>query len=238
MRVEPAVDLSMQEQNVLLAELPRDEWDRISPDLQRVELAEQVVLHDCSGPLKHAYFPLTGYASLLLELPDGFQTEIGEVGNEGMIGMPLVLGQNESTMTATVQVGGEALRIPAAALKAHLAQLPTLHGRLLRFAGTFAARTAQLAACNTHHSLDARLVRCLLGLDDRAQGRTLAVTHEILAGLLCVHRPSVSVSMSRLQRLGLIQHGTRSLAVVDRHGLERASCECYEIMRGLRLGKL
>lgn len=237
MRAKLAADSSAQEQNALLAGLPRDEWDRISQNSQKLEMAEQAVLHDHREPMKYAYFPLTGYVALLSELSDGFRTETGEVGNEGMLGLPLVLGQSGSTTTAMVQVSGEALCIPAAAFTTQLARSPTLHRRLLGFAATFMARCAQLAACNAHHSLDARLVRCLLGLDDRAQGRTFAVTHEVLAGLLCVHRPSVSVSMSRLQRLGLIRHGTRSLAITDRRGLERASCECYRIMRDIRSNK-
>lgn len=234
MTVDLATDHSVRAKNSLLDGLPRDEWDQISQHLQLVPLAEQAALYVSGEPIGHAYFPLSGCASVLLELPDGFTTEIGQAGNEGMLGLPLVMGESESLMTAVVQVSGEALRISAAAFTTHLSRLPTLHRRLLRFAGKSAACSAQLAACNTRHTLDERLVRCLLGLGDRAQDRSLAVTHEILASLLCVHRPSVSVALSRLQRLELIKHRNRCLVIADRPGLERVSCECYAIMRDLR----
>ena len=234
MRVDLAADNLGQKQNALLAGLPRDEWNQLSLDLRRVPLAEQVVLQVSGEPIGHAYFLLSGYVSVLLELSDGFKTEIAQVGNEGVLGLPLVLGENDSAMTAMVQVSGEALCISAAAFTAHIPQLPTLHRRLLGFAGKAAACNAQLAACNTHHTLEERLIRCLLGLSDRAQGRDLAVTHEILAGLLCVHRPSVSVALSRMQRLGLISQRNRRLVIADRAGLERVSCECYAITRDLR----
>ena len=234
MRVDLAADTSEQKQNSLLAGLPADEWYQLSPDLQRVPLAEQVVLHVSGEAIGHASFPLNGYVSVLLELSDGFKTEIAEVGNEGMLGLPLVMGEKNSSMTAVVQVSGEALRISAAAFNAHIARLPTLHRRLLGFAGKSASCSAQLAACNTRHTLEERLVRCLLGLSDRAQDSDLAITHEILAGLLCVHRPTVSVALSRLQRLGLISQRNRRLVIADRPGLEQVSCECYAIMRDLR----
>lgn len=234
MRVDLAADKTGQEQNALLAGLPADEWHQLSPDFRRVPLAEQVVLNVPGEPIDHAYFLLSGYVSVLLELSDGFRTEVAQVGIEGMLGLPLVMGENDSAMTAMVQVSGEALRMPAAAFTTHIAQSPTLHRRLLGFAGKSASCSAQLAACNTRHTLEERLARCLLGLSDRAQDSDLAITHEILAGLLCVHRPSVSVALSRLQRLGLISHRNRRLVIADRSGLERISCECYAITRDLR----
>ena len=226
--------VEIAQQNALLAGLPPNEWNQLSLDLRRVTLAEQGVLHVAGGPIGHAYFLLSGYVSVLLELSDGFKTEIAQVGNEGMLGLPLVMGENDSAMTAMVQLSGEALCISAAAFTAHISRSPTLHRRLLGFAGKAAACNAQLAACNTHHTLEERLIRCLLGLSDRAQDSDLTITHEILAGLLCVHRPSVSVALSRLQRLGFIGQRNRRLVIADRPGLERVSCECYAIMRDLR----
>ena len=234
MRVDLAADNLGQKQNALLAGLPPDEWNQLSLNLRRVPLAEQAVLQVSGEPIGHAYFLLSGYVSVLLELSDGFKTEIAQVGNEGMLGLPLVMGENHTAMTAMVQVSGEALRISAAAFTTHISRSPTLHRRLLGFAGKSVSCSAQLAACNTRHTLEERLVRCLLGLSDRAQDSDLAITHEILAGLLCVHRPTVSVALSRLQRLGLVSQLNRRLVIADRPGLEQVSCECYAIMRDLR----
>lgn len=234
MTVDLLVDSLEQERNALLAGLPRDEWAQLSLDLQRVPLAEQAVLYVSGKSMAHAYFPLSGYVSVLLELSDGFTTEIAQVGSEGMLGLPLVMGEKDSSMTAMVVVSGEALRISAAAFTAHIAGSPTLHRRVLAFAGKSVTCSAQLAACNTRHTLEERLMRCLLGLSDSARDGDLAITHEILAGLLCVHRPSISLALGRLQRLGLISYQNRRLVITDRPGLERASCECYAIMRDLR----
>ncbi|RYE93864.1 MAG: Crp/Fnr family transcriptional regulator, partial [Oxalobacteraceae bacterium] len=178
MRVDLAADNLGQKQNALLAGLPPDEWNQLSPNLRRVPLAEQAVLQVSSEPIGHAYFLLSGYVSVLLELSDGFKTEIAQVGNEGMLGLPLVMGENDSAMTAMVQVSGEALRISAATFTTHISRSPTLHRRLLGFAGKSVSCSAQLAACNTRHPLEERLVRCLLGLSDRAQDSDLAITHE------------------------------------------------------------
>ena len=221
-------------ENGLLAGLPTNEWERLQPQLQLAALIPQATLHDGRNLIEHVYFPLSGSVSLVIEFLDGFSTEAGDIGSEGMVGMPLVLGREQSVTTAKVQVSGMALRMVGSALVAQFSHLPTLHQNLLRYAGALMARSAQLSACNVHHMLNQRVARCLISLHDRSRRNDFGLTHENLATLLCVHRPSVSVSMKLLEQRGAIHQGSGWVTVTDRDSLEQASCECHLILRDLR----
>ena len=221
-------------ENRILAGVPLNELKLLEPQLELAALIPQATLHDGRALIEHVYFPLSGSVSLVIEFSDGFSTEAGEIGSEGMVGMPLVLGREQSVTTAKVQLSGTALRMAGNSLVAQFPYLPTLHRSLLRYAGALMARSAQISACNAHHKLDERLARCLISLHDRSRGNDLGLTHENLAALLCVHRPSISVSIKRLEQRGAIRQGSRWLTVTDRHSLERASCECHLVLRSLR----
>jgi len=221
-------------ENRLLSELPPDELRRLEPQFQLAALLPQATLHDGRALIEHVYFPLSGFISLVVEFSDGFSIQAGEIGSEGMVGVQLVLGRAQSVTTAKVQTSGMALRMVGSALVAQLPHLPTLHRSLLRYTGVLMSRSVQLAACNAHHKLDQRLARYLISLHDQSGRNDLRVTHESLAALLCAHRPSVSVSVIRLERHGAIRQGPRWLTIIDRHKLENSSCECHMILRSLR----
>jgi CRP-like cAMP-binding protein len=160
---------------------------------------------------------------------DGVRIEVGLVGPEGMVGLPVLLGAETSTLEAMVQVDGVALRLSAAAFRAALTALPTLLGLLLRYVDAFHSQVTQSAACNGRHQIEQRLARWLLMTHDRVEGDSFQMTQEFMAAMLGVRRPGVTLAMSALQRAGLVQHekgsarsrprrsGGRSLRVLRRH---------------------
>ena len=217
--------------NLLLSSISDPEWERIRPHLNAVELGAGQVLHGRNHTLDAVYFPRRGCISLLIDFTDGFQAEAGLVGPEGMVGVPLVHGVKTDIAVAVAQAPSEALRITAATFLRELDAMPQFHRRLVRYGEAMRSQAMQLAACNGHHGLEARLARCILTLQDRYGGNELPVTHESLAGLLCAHRPSISVAAKRLQHAGLIRYSVGQLTIVDRAGLEGATCECYQVIR-------
>ena len=207
------------------------EWGLIQPHCQLVELAGGQILYRRHETLDYVHFLQSGCVSLVIEFVDGFQAEAGLVGSEGMVGAPVIFRIRTDIVSAVAQAPSEALRVSATSLLRELEHMPEFHRHLLRYGEGMRAQAMQLAACNGHHGLDARLARCLLTLQDRYRSTALPVTHELLAGLLCAHRPSISVAAKRLQQAGLIQYAAGQLVIIDRAGLERAACECYEVIR-------
>ncbi len=216
--------------NSLLGKMPDAEWERIHPHLQSVQLGTGQILYGRGDTLDYAFFPRRGCVSLVVDFSDGFQAETGLVGSEGMVGIPLIYGVRTDIVAAVVQAPSEALRITAANFRRELEHMPHFARRLFRYGEGIRAQAMQLAACNGHHGLDARLSRCILLLQDRYRTNELPVTHELLAGLLCAHRPSISVAAKRLQLAGLIRYSAGQLTIADRAGLEHAACECYGMM--------
>jgi CRP-like cAMP-binding protein len=207
------------------------EWERLRPYLQPIELGTGQVLFRRNEILGHVYFPRRGCVSLVVDFIDGFQAESGLIGFEGMVGVPLIYGLKTDIVAAVVQAPSEALRITAGNFQRELEHMPQFRRLLLRYGEGMRTQAVQLAACNGHHGLDARLARCILTLHDRYSGAELPVTHERLAGLLSAHRPSVSVAAKRLQQAGLIRYAAGHLVIADRAALERAVCECYQVIR-------
>ena len=220
-----------QSDNALLAQIPKSEWDRIRFDLQPVAIETGAVLYNRQQQLDYVYFMQEGCVSLMIDFDDGFQAEAGLIGREGMVGVPLTHGIRTDIASAIVQTQSRALRLPARVFAREMAESPVFEKVVLRHAETLRVQGMQLAACNGHHGLDARLARCILNFRDRFRADDLPVTHEKLATLLSAHRPSISVAAKRLQRLGLIQYSAGHLTIEDRPGLEQAACECYKIIR-------
>ncbi len=160
-------------------------------------------------------------------LVDGNSAEVGIVGFEGMVGLPLVLGSDRSPTEAMVQAPGTFLRMGANAFREELDRSAPLRTLLLRYALAFQAQVTQTAACNGHHALDQRLARWLLIAHDRAQGDEFPMTQEFLAMMLCVHRPGVTIAARMFQQAGLIRYGNGQITITDRDGLEAAACECH-----------
>ncbi len=168
---------------------------------------------------------------MVADLEDGSRAEVGVVGVEGMIGIALVSGVETALTEAMVQTPGTALRMEAGAFRRELDATPALRMLLLRFNEALYTQAAVTAACNGHHDLEQRLSRWLLMAHDRTDGDNLSLTQEFLAMMLCVHRPSVTVTARILQRANLINYGAGIITVLDRPGLEAASCECYGMVR-------
>jgi CRP-like cAMP-binding protein len=188
------------------------------------------ILLAAEKPIESVYFVETGFVSLVAILEDGAQAEVGIVGREGMVGLPLVLGVETTFEEAVVRVDCTALQIGAAAFRQLLNDVPDLRCRLLRYSEAIRALASQTAACNGRHSLERRLARWLLMAHDRLESDNLPVTQELAALMLCVYRPSVTVVAGILQRAGLIRYGRGHLTVLDRAGLEAAACDCYSVV--------
>ena len=217
--------------NHLLAALPAGVLAQLLPELRPVTLDLRQVLYAADAPIEAVYFHEVGWTSMLAHLEDGLTAEVGVVGREGMVGLPLVFGVETTFVEAMVQGPGTALRMEAGAFRHALDAHPALRTLLFRYGEFMHAQVTQTAACNGNHGLEQRLARWLLMSHDRVSGDELPMTQEFLAMMLCVHRPSVTVAARILQRANLIRYGGGSITIIDRPGLEAASCECYGTVR-------
>jgi CRP-like cAMP-binding protein len=216
--------------NSLLAQLSPSDFAQISTDLEHVRLHLHDVLYEAGAEIQYAYFPTSGCVSLVHDAQDGI-VEVGTVGFEGMLGLPLLLHGNSATTRALVQVEGEGYRITAAALRRIIATSDSISRILLRFALAFFNQVAQSVACNRLHSLEERCARWLLITHDRVEGDEFKLTQEFLSFMLGVHRPAVTLAAGALQKAGFIHYSRGKITITDRPGLEHAACACYQASR-------
>jgi CRP-like cAMP-binding protein len=217
--------------NRLLAALPPEDLARLRPRLRPVELEFDRTIYSVDGSIEALLFVESGMVSLLATLEGGEQVEVGIAGREGLVGLPLVLGDDRSPVEARVQMEGTALRLSAAALQDEMESSPALRKLLLRYAQAFQIQVTLSAACNARHVIEQRLARWLLLAHDRAGEDEFAMTHEFMALMLGVRRPGVTIAANTLQKAGLIQYGRGRITITDRPSLEAASCECYHVTR-------
>ena len=217
--------------NQLLAALPSTVLERLLPNLCRVVLPLRQVLYHPDVPIEAAYFPESGMISLVVNMNDGMQAEVGVMGREGMVGGPLLLGVDTSFAEAVVQVPGAALRMGAREFRHALEANASFRTLLLRYQEALQAQVMQTAACNGRHGLKQRLARWLLMAHDCGAGDKLPLTQDFTAMMLGVHRPSVTVVAGALQRAGLVRYSGGQVTVLDRPSLEAASCECYALVK-------
>ncbi len=213
--------------NRLLAALPADVIAALLPKLSPVILSLKQVIYAPDTPIEAVYFLETGMISLVDNLEDGMRAEVGVIGREGMLGMPLLAGVNTSFVEAQVQLPGTALRMTAQDFTSEIDTNTALRKLLLRYSEALQAQVMQTAACNVNHGLEQRLARWLLIAHDRSTSDELSLTQEFMATMLGVHRPSITVTAGILQRAGLIRYANGRVTVLDRSSLEAASCECY-----------
>jgi CRP-like cAMP-binding protein len=218
-------------ENRLLASLPKEESNRVVSQCTRVSLAIKDLVYEVDGPISHAYFPETGVISLLIVVGGDKPVEVGTIGNEGMVGLPVFLGTQQSPHRAVTQIPCEALKMKAEAFLEELTRNSPLHGLMHRYTQTILNQTAQLVACNQLHTVEERMCRWLLMAHDRVDSDEFPLTQEFLAEMLVVRRPSVTVNARVLQQAGLIRYNRGRVTVLDREGLEAASCACYEVLR-------
>lgn len=227
----PVVLGGNRSQNHLLASLSNDEGRDLEPWLEQVPLPRGEVLARPGQSIEYAYFPLSGMISVVALMSEGLGSEVATVGNEGMVGLPIFLGADSSPFHVMAQLRGEALRIPAGRLETAISKSPRLSNLLRTYSQAFFVQTAQNAACNGLHSVSKRGARWLLATQDRAQSDSFFLTQEFLAFMLGVARQSVGIAVGELQERGLVSYHRGDMRIVDRPGLEAASCECYQIVR-------
>jgi CRP-like cAMP-binding protein len=221
--------LPIPRDNLLLAALPPAVRRRLTAGRAPVDLVVPDILMDAGDRIRHAYFPIDGFISLVTPAQGRGQLEIGLVGSEGMLGVPLLLGVDRSPLRAMVQGSGHAWRVDAGTLRREIERTPALRALLGRHLYVFLAQLVQTATCARFHPIQARLARWLLMTRDRAYSDHFHLTHEFLALMLGVRRVGVTGAASLLQRRRLIQYRRGDIAILDGPGLERAACGCYAI---------
>ena len=217
--------------NQLLAALPPAEAERLRSALQPVRLARGDVLAAAGEPQRDVYFPTGCLVSVSVPLAGGRGAEVGLIGSEGFVGLPILLETDPDPHVVVCQVGGEALRMPAGSFRAVTRRAATLRRRLLQYAGVRLVEEAQLLACLALHTLNPRLACWLLMTYDRLGEDHVHLTQEFLARMLAVGRPYLNTAMQRFQRDGYIAYQRGRIAVVNRAGLEAAACEDYRVLQ-------
>ena len=217
--------------NFLLCSLPRDDCESLLGSMERIRVEAETVIYRQNEPIEYVYFPVTAMLSWIATTEAGERVEVGVVGWEGMVGIPELLGYEISPYGVEVELPGEVLRIKAADFKKRFEHLHSIHSLLFRYTYTALVQLAQSSACGRFHPIESRLSRWLLMAHDRAEGDELRLTQEILAAMIGARRPTVSIVGGALQKAGLIRIGRGRVLILDRPGLEQASCECYGVIR-------
>lgn len=217
--------------NERLAALPRHDRDAMLEQSTTVELKLGEVLAEPGQPASHAYFPVGGVIALLASVDKKTTLEVALVGFEGMVGLSLALGADGAPLRARVRVAGTALRVESATFKRLLEHSPEMRADLNRYACSQLAAVAQTAVCTRFHLVEERLARWLLMIHDRAGSDHLELTHSLLAEMLGVRRSGITTAAGVLRQRGFIKYTRGDITIVDRDGLEGASCPCYRIVR-------
>jgi CRP-like cAMP-binding protein len=219
--------------NNLLAALPRKSYLRLLPGLTAVDLVFGDVLYDAGERIRDVYFPSRSLVSLLTLVEGHLALEVGMVGREGMVGIPLALGVDVSPVRALVQGAGPALKMNAVRFRTELKASPPLRRELHRYVHAMMAQVSQTAGCNRFHVVEARLARWLLMTRDRMRSGQFRMTHEFLSHMLGVRRVGVTEAASALERQKLIEYSRGNIRILDDRGLEAASCSCYQVVKDM-----
>jgi CRP-like cAMP-binding protein len=217
--------------NLLLAALPKKEYQALQPYLEEVPLVFEEILYKPQVVINNVYFPSSGIISLLAGGDGHASLEVGLVGNEGVLGLPVFMGVNSSRTLAVVQGAGSAMKMKAATFRRWCSDGGALPAILRRYAHSRLTQITQVAVCNQFHPIDSRLARWLLMTHDRMGDDEFQLTQEFLSNMLGVRREGVSKAAGDLQKQNLIQYSRGRLEILDRPGLEATSCGCYEIIR-------
>jgi CRP-like cAMP-binding protein len=233
MATEPtSLDSARFARNRLLVRLDADELNAITQGCSFEPLVPGEVLHRPGEPLERVYFPLSGSVSLVGLSTEGTMVEAATIGREGTTGVPVFLTGDPGPLQMISQVPGDAVVVSADAFRGQLVRGRGLQDVMRRYTQAQLAQTAQTAVCNRLHELEQRAARWLLQTLDRVDGPVVALTHEFLSIMLGVQRPTVTLAVGALQTAGLVRQRRGHIEVLDRAGLEAASCECYRIITG------
>lgn len=223
-------------QNHILAALPTAEFEHIAPHLELVTMPLGDVLYESSGQLQHVYFPTTAIVSLHYVMENGASSEIAGVGNEGVVGISVFMGGDTTPSRAIVSTGGYGYRLKARLLMEEFnrtggRRAGVMQHLLLRYTQALITQISQTAVCNRHHSVEQQLCRWLLLTIDRLPSGELAMTQELIAGILGVRREGITQAAGHLQQAGCIRYRRGHITVLDRSGLESRVCECYAVVK-------
>ena len=219
------------QQNHLLAALPAEVQSRLFPNLELIDMPYGKVLYESGDTMRHVYFPVDAIVSLLYVMENGASAEVSVVGNEGFVGMALLMGGDSTPSRAMVQSAGHAYRLAAYLFKEEFHRHSEMQVLLLRYTQALITQMTQTAVCNRHHSIEQQLCRWLLLCLDRVPGDQLYMTQELMANMLGVRREGITEAAGNLQKKGAIEYGRGRITVLDRRVIEKLSCECYAVVR-------
>lgn len=217
--------------NKLLAALPARDYKRLSPHLEAIPLELKTILHGEGEAIRYVYFPGEGLVSLLAIMGDGAASEVGLVGNEGMVGLSALLGVDNAPGREIVQMAGAGVRMKAKLMRAEFKRGGALQDLLHRYTHVLFTQVSRSTACMASHKVKERLCRWLLMTHDGARGDTFVITHEFMATMLGVTRAAVTRAAGVLQREKMIRYSRGKVTMLDRRGVEARACECYASVR-------
>ncbi len=217
--------------NRILNALPDEDFERIRPDLEEVELVLGQIIYLPEDPIKHVYFLNHAMVSVIATTISGQCAEAGVIGNEGMAGIEVLMGSNNTLNENVIQLPNGALRMSVDAVKREFKRADALHDLLLQFMRLLMLQISQTALCNRLHTVEERLARWLLMCHDRSETDKLRLTQEFLAIMLGTNRATVTMSAITLQNIGMIKYSRGLITITDRDELEHFACECYETIR-------
>jgi len=222
------------QENRLLAALPERDRSRLIPQLEILTLFAKETVHESGEEINYVYFPLDCIVVLLSSVESQAAVEVGLIGDEGLVGAPILMGAKHATSQALILTEGKALRLPASVLKKDAKRSSRMREMILTYANALLAQSAQLAACHHHHTPPARLARLLLMINDRMKTPELRITQDLLARLLGTRRATVTEAANQLEHSGSIRSLRGRISFSDRDGLEKTACSCYAIIAANR----
>ena len=223
--------LSDWPRNRLLLALPSRNLKLLMPELEHIRCEREQILLDADSSLDHVYFPDSGVVSVVAVYSDGSIIEMATVGREGCTGMQAFFGAKDSSVRLLVQIPGSAAKMSRAAFTRAMESMPSFRNLMSAYVQAFLEQVLVSVACNGAHSLKQRLARWLLMMRDRCDDDTLLISQNLLAEMLGAQRPSITIAAQELERAGLIERGRRQVTMLNRKGLTKASCECYQLVR-------
>jgi CRP-like cAMP-binding protein len=224
-------DLSNWPRNRLLLALASRNLKRLMPELEHIRCQREQVLIDADGSLDHVFFPDSGVVSVVAVYADGSVIEMATIGREGCTGVQAIFGAKTSSVRLLVQIPGTAAKISRAAFARAMQSMPSFRNLMFAYVHAFLEQVMASVACNGAHSLKERLARWLLMMRDRSDDDALAITQNLLAEMLGVHRPTITLAVGELEAAGVIEHGRHQITIINRQGLIGQSCECYQLVR-------
>jgi CRP-like cAMP-binding protein len=223
--------LSNWPRNRLLLALPARNLKRLMPELEHIRCQREQVLMDADSSLDHVFFPDSGVVSVVAVYADGNIIEMATIGREGCTGTQAVFGAKRSSVQLLVQIPGSAGKMSRLAFTRAMQSMPSFRSLMDAYVQAFIEQIMVSVACNGAHSLKQRLARWLLMMRDRSDEDALPISQNLLAEMLGVQRPSITNAAGELERAGLIERGRQQVTILDRQGLIKASCECYQLVR-------